>query len=198
MRAEGNRKQSLRLIVGGGIGSGKSTVLQMLAKLGAVVIEADRIGHRMLEPGGAAFADVADRWPGVVERGRINRRLLANIVFSDPEQLVELEAMTHPHIAASIAAQAAAAGARDVVVELPIGSDLLGAAWTRIAITVPEEVRLWRAVARGGDRADVVRRSESQPSDAEWAEWADHTLTNTGDLADLEDAVVGLWRQLHE
>ena len=186
----------LRLIVGGGIGSGKSTVLRMLQKLGSLVIEADRIGHQVLEPDGAAYADVAARWPDVVEDGRINRRLLANIVFSDGEQLAALEALTHPHIGREILRRTQAAAERDVAVELPLGSDLLGPGWIRVVVTAPESLRMQRAAARGADMADTARRMESQLSDAEWEVRADYVLRNTGELADLEDAVVALWRQL--
>jgi dephospho-CoA kinase len=197
MRAEGNAHQPLRLIVSGGMGSGKSTVLGLMKLLGAVVIEADRIGHQVLEPDGPAFAQVAARWPGVVGDGRINRRLLANIVFSDPEQLAELEAMTHPHIGEVILRRAQQAGERTVVVELPVAADLLGPGWTKILVAVPEQVRIERAVARGEEVADVVRRTRSQPTDAEWAAHADHVLPNTGTEEELEAAVVVLWRRLH-
>ncbi len=198
MRAEGNVVKPLRLIVGGGIGSGKSTVLGILANQGLLVIEADRIGHQVLEPDGAAYADVAARWPDVVENGRINRKLLANIVFSDGEQLAALEAMTHPHIGSEIIRRTEAAGERDVAVELPLGSDLLGPRWVRVVVTVPESVRMQRAAARGADVADVARRMESQLSDAEWEAQADYVLPNTGDLTDLEGAVVALLGQLRK
>ena len=197
MRAEGNVGKPLRLIVGGGIGSGKSTVLRMLEKLGATVIEADRIGHRLLETDGAAYAEVAARWPDVVEHGLINRKLLANIVFSDPEQLAELEAMTHPYIREAILRQSRAAGSRVVAVELPVGSDLLGPGWIRLVVAAPEGVRIRRTLGRGAEAADVARRVEAQLSDAEWQAQADHVLLNTGTIADLEAAVTALWKQLH-
>lgn len=197
MRAEGNVVEQLRLIVCGGIGSGKSTVLRMLENLGVRVIEADRIGHRVLEPDGAAYADVAARWPGVVEHGRINRKLLANIVFSDAEQLAALEAMTHPHIREEILRRAEAAAARDVAVELPLDWDLLGPGWIRVVVAVPEDVRMQRALGRGGDAADVARRMESQLSDAEWEARADRVVCNAGTIAELETAVSELWQKLH-
>jgi dephospho-CoA kinase len=185
------------LIVGGGIGSGKSTVLGLMKRLGAVVIEADRIGHQVLEPDGPAFAQVAARWPGVVGNGRINRRLLANIVFSDPEQLAELEAITHPYIGEIILRRAQEAGERTVAVELPVAAELLGPGWTRILVAAPEQVRIARAVARGEEVADAVRRTKSQMTDSEWAARADHILPNTGTVKELEAAVVTLWRRLH-
>lgn len=197
MRAEGNVAKPLRLIVGGGIGSGKSTVLRMLEELGACVIEADRIGHQILEPGGAVHAEVAARWPDVVEHGRINRKLLASIVFSDADQLAALEAMTHPHIGEAIRGRAEAAGDRDVAVELPIGSEMLGPEWTLVVVAVPEDVRMQRSLARGGDPADVARRMDSQLSDAEWETQADHIVSNVGTVAELEAAVLELWQQLH-
>ena len=197
MRAEGNTVEPLRLIVGGGIGSGKSTVLRMLEELGAVVIEADRIGHQVLEPDGAAYPEVAARWPSVVEDGRINRLLLANIVFSDTEQLAELERVTHPHIGEIILRRAEAARDRDVAVELPIGSDLLGSGWTRVVVAAPAKTRIRRTVDRGSKAADATRRTESQLSDAEWEAQADHVISNTGTIAELEAAVADLWQQLH-
>lgn len=197
MTAEVNVSKPLRVIVGGGIGSGKSTVLRLLEKLGAVVIEADLVGHRVLEPDGAAYDAVAARWPEAVEHGRINRTLLANIVFSDAAQLAELEALTHPHIGKAILRQARAAGSRDVAVEIPVALDLLGPGWTRVVVAVPEETRIRRSVARGEEVADVIGRVESQLSDTEWLGEADHVVLNTGTLADLEAAVTALWEQLH-
>ena len=114
MRPEGNSETPLRVIVSGGIGSGKTTVLRLLERLGAVVVEADRIGHEVLEPGGASYDAVATRWPSVVVEGRIERSLLAAIVFSDLEQLALLESLTHPAIRDEIAIRVAAAWDRDV------------------------------------------------------------------------------------
>jgi dephospho-CoA kinase len=182
--------------VSGGIGSGKSAAVASFATLGAVVIEADRIGHEILEPGGAAHARVAARWPQVVHGARIDRAKLAAIVFSDPEQLVELEAIAHPLIAEEIAARVAAAGDRDVVIELPLSSDLAGPGWTRVVVDAPETLRLERSVRRGMDTADVAGRMAAQPDREVWIAGADYVIDNEGTLDELEARVRELWIEL--
>ena len=121
------------IVVAGGLGSGKSTVAAMLAAKGATTIEADRIGHEVLEPGGPAFVAVAERWPVVVVDGAIDRQRLAAIVFSDLEQLQELESITHPAIGAEIARRAHAAAGSPVVVELPVPA-IVAPDWTWIVV----------------------------------------------------------------
>ena len=90
------------LVLSGGIGSGKSTVGRRLAERGMAVIDADEVGHRVLEPDGAAFDEVAQRWPEVVSEDSIDRTALGRVVFGDAAQLRELEAITHPAIRAEI------------------------------------------------------------------------------------------------
>jgi dephospho-CoA kinase len=187
------RQPSVRLVVTGGIGSGKSTVAARLRELGAHVIEADLLGHTVLEPGGAAHDSVAARWPSVVFDQVIDRTALAEIVFSDVAQLRELEALTHPAIAAEIKRGIDAAGPGVVVVELPVGSDLVGAGWIRVVVEAPEEVRVARAVERGMGEDDVRRRVAAQAGPEEWRAGADYVIVNDGTRADLETAVDELW-----
>lgn len=196
MRAEGNERRPLRVIVSGGIGGGKSTVVQMMGDLGAVVVHADRIGHEVLEPDGPAYAAVADRWPMVLVENRVDRAKLAAIVFSDGEQLELLESLTHPHIKAEILRRVSQAGDQDVVVEIPLTSDLVGGDWTRILVDATDELRLTRAVARGMDPSDVANRMASQADRSEWLEDASFVIENMGTLEDLSAAVADLWAYL--
>lgn len=183
-------------MLGGGIGAGKSEVADFLAGQGALVVVADRLGHDILEPGGAAFDDVARRWPGVVVGGRIDRSKLAAIVFSEPSELAELEAMTHPHIVAAIA-ERAAAGSGTVVVEVPVMLRLDGD-WVRVFVDAGEQLRIDRATARSGDRDDVRRRAAAQADRDEWLAWADEVITNDGTTDDLKEAVDRLWERLDQ
>ncbi|MDJ0663601.1 MAG: dephospho-CoA kinase [Acidimicrobiia bacterium] len=196
MSQDGNTRRPRRVIVSGGIGSGKTTVLSILARLGAVVIEADRIGHEILAPGGTAFEHVAQRWPQVVVDGRIDRGGLAAIVFSDSEELRALERISHPLIAAEIARRVAEVDDLDVVLELPVAGGYVDEGWTRIAVTAPEELRLRRSVARGMDESDVADRMTAQERYAGWLDGADITIENTGDLGQLEERVREAWEQL--
>ncbi len=186
----------LRVVVFGGIGSGKSTFAALLAKHGATVIEADQIGHEVLRSNGAAFSAVGDRWPQAVVAGEIDRGALAAIVFSDGEQLAELEAITHPLIAAEIRKRADAAGSTPVVVELPLTKDIIEGSWTFVLVEAPREVRLQRTVDRGASADDVAARMAAQPGDDEWHIRADWIIPNTGSLDDLAVAAAELWENL--
>jgi dephospho-CoA kinase len=181
-----------RFVLAGPIGSGKSVLGGMLQRRGALVIEADLIGHQILEPGEVAFPAVAARWPSAVVDGRIDRRRLASVVFADGNALRVLEALTHPHIAARVEARAAGAGERPVAVELPLVADILGEEWPRLVVLADAEVRLRRAVARGMEVEDVKRRMASQPTEARWSASADWVIRNDGSLDEL-DAEVGRW-----
>ncbi len=186
----------MRALLGGGIGSGKSAVAALLRKLGAVVIDADMAGHRVLEPGGEAFDQVAARWPEVVRAGRVDRGALGAVVFADPAQLAELEAITHPAIAARIAAAVVAADAEVVVVEVPVLANLVGEGWPRLVVDAPDAARVARSVARGMDEADVRRRMASQPGREEWLAAADYVVDNSGTWEDLAAEVDRLWAWL--
>ncbi len=187
MRAEGNRQ--LRIVVSGGIGSGKSTVLSILARLGFAVIEADRVGHQVIEPDGPAYSAVVEEWPAVVVDGRIDRARLAAIVFTHHDQLARLEELTHPHIREAVAAQVAAAAGADVAVELPLATDLLGPGWIRLLVTAPESIRIARKTAAGMAEQDVINRMNSQPAPAEWWAAADVIVENSGSPEELEHEV---------
>jgi dephospho-CoA kinase len=186
----------VRIVVVGGIGAGKTTVLRRLERLGAEIIEADRIGHDVLEPWGSAFSAVAERWPQVVDRAAIDRSALAAIVFQDPEELAALEAISHPAIAREIARRSDEAGDRPVVVELPVEADLVGPGWTRVAVVAPLRVRLDRAVARGLDREDATNRADRQLGDDAWIASADEVIVNDGTIEELTAEVDALWQRL--
>ena len=186
------------LLLCGPIGAGKSTVGQMLAARGADVIDSDKVGHRVLEPSGAAWSAVAARWPDTVVDGRIDRAALGGVVFADPEQLAELEELTHPAIGEEILSMAEGSEAHVVVVEVPLLKDVVGAGWPRIVVDAPDEVRVSRLLARGMTVAEIERRMAVQPRRGLWLAAADHVVDNSGPLDQLAGEVDGLWSRLHE
>lgn len=183
-------KAPQRLVVGGGIGAGKSAVLGILKEAGYITLQADRVGHGLLKQGGAGFAKVAARWPDVLVDGSIDRGRLAAIVFSDPEALADLEAITHPLIIKGVHLADEAAGSTALAVEIPIPGLLNDDRWTRLAVMAPLETRIRRATGRGSSESDVRARIANQVSDAEWNEWADIVVHNTGGFDDLRAAVL--------
>jgi len=90
----------LRYGLTGGIASGKSTVAAMLRERGFPVLEADKISHALIEPGGAAFEEVLARFGREIvdADGKINRGRLGAMVFRDPEKLQNLNGMLHPKV----------------------------------------------------------------------------------------------------
>lgn len=185
-------------VVTGGIGSGKSTIRQTLDGLGALTIDADRVGHAVLEPEGAAFDHVARQWPSVVVDGRIDRSRLGQIVFSDHDELRKLEAISHPAIGAAIAEQIAEAGDdRVVVVEVSVPKDLLGVGWLRtIVADLGDDERVERLVARGMDPTEVDRRMAAQPSRDGWRARGRWIVPTSGSRGAVELRVRKLWQDV--
>ncbi len=181
------------ILLGGGIGAGKTVAGRRFEALGFVVVEADGLGHETLKPGGAAFGAVAARWPGVVVDSRIDRALLGATVFADADQLAELEAMTHPHILRHI--EELGAGSDRLVVEIPVLLEPVGV-WTKVYLASNRSTRRRRAVLRGGAAEDVDRRMQQQAEHAEWVAWADEIIENNGTIEDLNRAIDALVHRL--
>jgi dephospho-CoA kinase len=190
----------------GGIGSGKSTVAAILAELGAVVIDADKIGHEIYLPGTEGFRRVEAEFGAdvVAADGTIDRRRLGTRVFAEPAALARLNALVHPLIGDEIrrriqaALAAGDAAARPIVIEAAI---MLEAGWRffdRIwVVVVSREVAIARVTAsRGLSRVDVEQRIDAQMSNEERRRIADVVIDNDGTLADLRAKVEAAWHEL--
>ncbi len=115
----------LRVGLTGGIGSGKSTVLQMLAALGAAVVDADAISRSVTATGGAAISEIARQFGGhfIGADGALDRAAIRDHVYADPDARSKLEAIIHPLVGAESARQveaALAAGSRCLVFDIPL------------------------------------------------------------------------------
>lgn len=186
----------------GGIGSGKSTVAELLRGHGVPVIDADTVARDCTAPGSPVLDAVLTRFgPGVrAADGSLDRAALAAIVFADPVARRDLEALTHPCIRAGIASRLRAVAATRptpavVVVEHPllVEADAVRDVDAVVLVEAPAEVRVARVAAgRGMDPDDVRARIASQADDATRRAVADHVLVNDGDLAALSGAVAAL------
>jgi dephospho-CoA kinase len=187
-------KGQRRWLLGGGIGSGKSVVRALLERRGVRTVDADSVGHAVLEPGAEAYEVVAEKWPSVVRDGSIDRGLLAEIVFGDTAELRRLEGITHPYIFGRIQRLVEGFDA-PVVVEIPLLRPAFASEWGQMVVDSDDEARLGRAVARGLDREDALARMKAQPARQAWLSAADLVIPNHRSLRDLEetvDQVVGL------
>jgi dephospho-CoA kinase len=186
----------------GGIGSGKSTVSGLLAKRGAVVIDADLIAREVVEPGQPALEALVERFgPSILTAaGDLDRPALAAVAFLDEAARLDLNRIVHPAVGALMAqrlAEAVAKGAGVVVLDIPLlaegGRDRYDIAGV-VVVDAPPEVALARLVGqRGMSEADALARIRSQASREERLAIADVVIDNQGGLADLEEEVERAW-----
>lgn len=187
----------------GGIGSGKSTVAKILAGLGAPIIDADKVGHAIYEPGAPAYADmIAAFGEAILAPDRtIDRKKLGPIVFADPAALKRLNSIVHPRMFARmremIEGMRAAGERKPIVVEAAI---LIEANWQPLfdeiwlVVTSREQVidRIERD--RGMQREQTEARIRVQLPDDERRKHATTVITNDGTVEDLRAKVAELWR----
>lgn len=185
----------------GGIASGKSTVAQLFAERGAVVIRADDLAREVVAKGGRAYDQVVAHFGNQIltADGQVDRTKLAAIVFNEPSELRALEAMTHPAVQLELANRIADLDPRQIVIyEVPllIEKDLFKKFDKSIAVIADLKVREARALARGIDSADFYVRVENQTSDAERRKSVDIVIENNGNLSQLAQQVDQAWQQL--
>jgi len=191
----------LRVGLTGGIGSGKSTVAALLARHGAVVVDADALAREVLQPGQPAVPLVVEAFgPSVLAPdGTIDRAALAALVFGDPKALARLEAIVHPQVTAKAAAAMGAAPAEAIVVyDVPLLAEkgLADEFDAVVVVHADQEVRLQRLLDRGMDAADATRRIAAQADDADRRAVADLMIDNAGDLDELATQVEAVWAWL--
>lgn len=192
----------------GGIASGKSTVARFLEAKGALVIDADTIGHEVMAPGGPAFDRVVERFGEEIlsSNGGIDRSKLGPIVFSDPQALADHTAITHPHIVDEILRriEASRAGDRVVVVDAALlveglakdrGKELGLDALVVVSTDVEEQIR--RMIdERGMEKPAAKSRIGSQAPPEKKLAAADYVIDNRGSIDDLQKSVDVLWGDL--
>jgi dephospho-CoA kinase len=188
----------------GGIGSGKSEVGRMLAELGFFVIDADKIAHEILDPGGEAEVEVLRAFgPEVMENHRISREALARRVFADPAARRTLESITHPLIVKRVSERCLEAAARGVPLAV-IEATLLGEQgrvepWLRglILVTSPLPLRIERLKkCRGMSDEEIEARIRAQTDPEEKRNLAAWVIENDGTLDQLRRQVESLAKKL--
>ncbi len=187
------------MIIGvtGNIGSGKSLAVSFLRELGAATIDADRVGHSVLLPGGRAYDGVIHAFGRAFldEEGRIDRKRLGAYIFSDPSgrRSRVLNALTHPAISAEIKQQIDAfrsQGYATIVVEAALLADsplreMVDQLWL---IQAGPEVAVARAAQRDGCPEESIRqRRQRQRDQADLVGLADVVIENDGSPEELRE-----------
>ena len=183
----------------GGIGSGKSTVAQLLVRHGWELVDADQIARDIVEPGQPALAELAQAFGEDIlqEDGSLDRGLLASRAFSSREKTAVLNSITHPRIHEETQARfdaARRAGADFVVYDMPLLVDkgLHKDMDATIVVDVDAEERVRRLVAyRGLDEEDARRRIAAQIPDDVRRAAADFIIDKNGPREALGEQVEG-------
>lgn len=187
--------------VTGGIASGKSTVAQMLRELGATVIDADDISRELTGANGRALPDIRAAFGESVftKEGALNRRALADRVFSDAEALERLNAILHPMIRSAIRERIDASESNVTVLDAPLlfeadMRDMVDKAWLCYC---PEETQIIRATQRDGiTREQAIARIRSQWRTQKKLRLSDASIDTSVDTQHTRRQVEALWARL--
>ncbi|MGD9116544.1 MAG: dephospho-CoA kinase [Dehalococcoidia bacterium] len=191
----------------GGIASGKSTVAQFLKELGAVTIDADRVGHEIFRPESPAWREVVDAFGRDIldAGGEIDRRKLGRLVFGDAKKLARLNQITHPRIYAEVKARIEEyrrRGEKVAVLEAPLLlesdgpslADDVDEIWVTVA---PEATVLKRLKDKTGNtEAHSKARIRSQMPTEARLKRADVVIDTDCPLDELKAKITGLWKRL--
>ena len=188
----------LLIALTGGIGAGKSSAGSLLARLGAVYVSADHIAREVLERGEVGYDRVLAHFGDqILTNGEIDRKKLAEIIFSDPAERMALEQITHPLIQKRfLAIQNSLPPDSVLVYEIPLlaeNPERISDFDIVLTIETSEELRRERLIHRGLDERQAVARIASQTSDANRREIAQHVIENNGDQDALLRALEEWW-----
>jgi dephospho-CoA kinase len=195
---------SISLVIGltGNIATGKSTILKYLIEKCATIIDADKLGHRVIEPGGPAYDAVVRAFGKEIlrEDGTIDRKKLGKIVFSNPLDLGRLEKIVHPKIF-ELGKQEIADNDSPVIIleaikllEAGLMSTLCDEIWVVTSSFATQLRRLLEV--RNMEETDARRMINLQPPQAAKVNQADRVIDNDGTLTDLHAQLDAIWDEL--
>ena len=174
------------MIIGitGGSGCGKTTLLNLIAEKGGLILDCDAIYHRLLQTDKAMLSAIDGRFPGVIENGILNRKKLGAIVFADEAALLDLNAITHSAVKAEVLRMLPSTPSLIAIDAIGLfEGGLAEHCDITVAVTAPEEARIARLMAREGiSREYAAKRIAAQQSNAHFASLCDHTLENNKEI----------------
>lgn len=190
--------------VTGNIGSGKSTVCQFLAELGAAVIDADEIARKTYTPHSQAWQEIITAFGTEVlqPNEEIDRAKLAQLVFSNPEALRQLNQITHPKAEKTVTEQIEESRRRGIKVVVLEAALLIEADWTTLVdkvwlVTASRDTVVQRLAGyQEAERSQVLARLDSQMPVEEKMKYADEVIYNEEDISALRTKITEIWNGL--
>ena len=188
------------MIIGitGGSGCGKTTLLNLIAEKGGLILDCDAIYHELLVSDKEMLSAIDARFPGVVEDGQLNRKKLGSIVFAEEQALLDLNAITHAAVKKEVLRRLecqAALAAIDAIALFE--GNLAELCDVTVAVTAPLEDRVARLMVRDGISESYARaRIAAQHMDTWFREKCDHILENNGTLGAFATKCVDFLRSL--
>ncbi len=187
-------KDSLTLVgITGGTGCGKTTALNVLADMGALIIDADELYHELTLTSDEMRREITERFGPVYEGNVLNRKALGNIVFSDSQALLDLNAITHKHVDGEIERRLTLHALNGGTLAAIDAIALLDAGFAKrtvfnVGITAPTEERVKRLLLREGVSEEYARvRIAAQKSNEYFEQNCHYTLCNDGTRQQFED-----------
>jgi dephospho-CoA kinase len=188
------------MIIGitGGSGCGKTTLLNLIAKKGGLILDCDAIYHELLVSDREMLSAIDVRFPGVVEDGQLNRKKLGSIVFAEEQALLDLNAITHAAVKKEVLRRLESQPKLAAIDAIGLFEGKLAPlCHVTVAVTAPLEDRVARLMARDGISEDYARaRIAAQHEDAWFREKCDHILENNGTLDAFATKCVDFLRSL--
>lgn len=189
-------KQPLKIGLTGGIGAGKSLVLELLRKKGVPVLQTDHLGHQLLSESAFSKSIVRHFGKEVLDGNRkVDRQKLSRAVFQDAAKRAQLNRLLHPEIIKRVEdwarRQARQSSRVPLVVEVPLlfESGLAGLFEGVVSVSAPLALRRRRLLKRGWDLAEIWRREKTQWSQAQKDQKADWVIFNRKGRKELKYAV---------
>ena len=168
----------------GGTGCGKTTLLNLIAAQGGLILDCDAIYHELLLSDQEMLAAIDARFPGVVENGALDRKKLGSIVFADQNALLDLNRITHAAVKAEVLRRLKSAPQLAAIDAIGLfEGGLAELCDVTVAVTAPEDERVRRLMARDGISESYARsRIRAQHAESWFRERCDHVLENDSNL----------------
>jgi dephospho-CoA kinase len=198
----GQRKNK-PLIIGltGSFGSGKSTLAEIFRSYGAEVLDADKIAHKLIQPGMRVYRRLIKAFGKEIlkQNKQIDRQHLAELAFSRKKLLAKLNRLTHPEIIKVIKKKLKASGAKVVVLDAPllIEAGLRDMVDKLIVVGIDRAKQLERLLRKTSlSRKDILTRLNSQLPLAKKITLADFVIDNSGTVSQTKKQTAEIWRKL--